>query len=317
MPIDRITSFVVKSKYNNHTVINNFVKDDRTMKNFSVNLNNETASPGEKLISYNYAGGIYAVIIFIASVFGTASLIGTAAVVFGIDVDNFSPIPFSLSLLMFCLLFVTCAFVVIFFSIKQGKNINKGFEIYPEKVLFLDNIKARKPYSKRTLVFAIIMSLLFGLYYWYWLVMMVYNIRLLTHKKGSQVKESLCLLLVPFYHYVWMYTRGRQVREEFINRGLECSFVPGVLLFLDIIGLGMVSVAIMQHHINHLNEERVLTEKEYKDCIAKNTYSFSQIKRINVVADEFIVEGDESVHSIKMTSRDFRDNLKTLIAYNT
>ena len=313
-PIDNITPFVVKFTHNNHLVIIYFVKDEIFMKNFSTNNKNQTATADEKLISYDYSGGIYAVIIFFLS------FIGTAAFILGIiTAVNWNKPPFTpsvLFLVLYICLFVSCSVGIVIFSIKQAKNTNTGFEIYSDRVIIKDGVKPVVPYSKRTLVFAIICSVIIPFYSLYWRCMMAYNIRLLTHRQNSLAGECICLALVPFYNFYWVYTGSNQLRKEFIKRGIECTFVPGIMLLIELIGYGIIPLAIMQHHINFLSDEHVLTDEEYAQHVAENTYPLQNVNTLSASTLYFVVESDKGTRSVMLTSRDFKRNLQSLLASN-
>lgn len=285
------------------------------MKNFSTNNKNETASPGEKLISYKYSGGIYAVIIFFLSFIGTASFILGI-----ITTANWNKPPFTPSILfavLYICLFVSCSVGIVIFSIKQAKNINTGFEIYSDKVVLTDGVTPVVPFSKRSIVFAIVCSLIIPLYSLYWHCMTAYNIRLLTHRKNSLAGECICLALVPFYNFYWIYTRSKQLREELIKRGMECTFIPGVMLLIEIVGYGIIPLAFLQRHINFLPDERILTDEEYDQHVAENTYPLQSVNKLSFSPLCFIVESGEETRSVMITSRDFKRNLKKLIAINS
>ena len=64
----------------------------------------------------------------------------------------------------------------------------------------------------------------------------------------------LCLIFVPFYSLYWWYTRGEKVRQGFAEHDYNATG-GGVYLVLAILGLSIVSMAIMQSNFNSLKAE--------------------------------------------------------------
>ena len=106
--------------------------------------------------------------------------------------------------------------------------------------------------NKKNIGICIVLSIVtFGIYYIYWMYLMVKNIRILTNDTGrSCLGEMLCLLFVPFYSYYWWYTRGEKVKSEFAAQNRNCTGSGVIYLLLAIFGLAFVGAAIMQNDFN-------------------------------------------------------------------
>ena len=107
--------------------------------------------------------------------------------------------------------------------------------------------------SKRSIAFAIICSLFtFGIYYLYWVYNLMKNIKTTKKDNSSCIGEFICFVFVPFYSFYWWYTRGKLIKEKFSENGYSASGNEVVYLILDIFGLSIVSMAIMQNDFNSL-----------------------------------------------------------------
>ncbi len=108
--------------------------------------------------------------------------------------------------------------------------------------------------NKRSIGKCIFFSIItFGIYYIYWMYLIVKNIRVLEKRHyDSCVGEMLCLMFVPFYMVYWVFTRGNYIKYEFNNRNYRVSSDGTMLLVLSLVGLSVVSIAIMQNDFNSL-----------------------------------------------------------------
>ena len=64
-------------------------------------------------------------------------------------------------------------------------------------------------------------------------------------------------MFVPFYSLYWWFTRGKIVKDEFASHGYSASGNEIAYLILNLFGLGIVSMAIMQSDFNSLLSESV------------------------------------------------------------
>ncbi|MBQ4269031.1 MAG: DUF4234 domain-containing protein, partial [Clostridia bacterium] len=91
-----------------------------------------------------------------------------------------------------------------------------------------------------------------GLYDFYWAYLQIKNVRALKEDKSSCIGETLCFLLVPFYSFYWFYTRGQYLYSKFTNENRPVSSSGIAFLLLDIFGLRIIALSIMQSDFNRL-----------------------------------------------------------------
>ena len=112
------------------------------------------------------------------------------------------------------------------------------------------------PISTRSIAACILLTIItFGIYGIYWYYLLVKNIRAITEDDRGCWKEMLCLVLVPFYSVYWWYTRGAILKECFAERDCLAKGNSIVYLILSLLGLDIVSMAIMQDDFNLLVAE--------------------------------------------------------------
>lgn len=117
------------------------------------------------------------------------------------------------------------------------------------------------PINKRKISISVLFSVLtFGIYAIHWVCLLVENNRSINKNESSTIREVLCLLFVPFYNYYWWYTRGYNVKEQFLAHGYTAKSNGLLFLILCIFGLNIVSMAIMQSDFNSLPSEHLETE---------------------------------------------------------
>lgn len=116
--------------------------------------------------------------------------------------------------------------------------------------------------NKRNTAKCILLSIItLGIYGIYWLYLLVKNIRSIQKNTASCTGEMLCLIFVPFYSLYWWYTKGEITKQEF-NQYNYASIGNGIIyLIFAILGLNIVSMAIMQSDFNSLKSE-TLTEPQ-------------------------------------------------------
>ena len=95
----------------------------------------------------------------------------------------------------------------------------------------------------------------FGIYQIYWEYLLVKNTRAIQKDESSCTGEMLCLVFVPFYSLFWWFTRGKIVKDKFAEHGYSAIGNEIAYLILDIFGLAIVSMAIMQNDFNALKSE--------------------------------------------------------------
>ena len=113
------------------------------------------------------------------------------------------------------------------------------------------------PVRKRKIGVCILLSIItLGIYAIYWQYLLVKNVRATQRDRFSCVGEMSCLIFIPFYSVYWWYTRGKTVKKEFEEHGFSASGNEIAYLILSVFGLGIVSMAIMQHDFNSLPFEQ-------------------------------------------------------------
>lgn len=119
--------------------------------------------------------------------------------------------------------------------------------------------------SKRKIGICILLSIITcGIYGIYWMYLLVKNTRSIQNNTDSCAGEMLCLIFVPFYALYWWYTRGEKVRQGFAEHDYNATGGGVVYLVLAILGLSIVSMAIMQSDFNSLKSE---THSEQRSTI--------------------------------------------------
>ncbi|MBR6313292.1 MAG: DUF4234 domain-containing protein [Clostridia bacterium] len=110
--------------------------------------------------------------------------------------------------------------------------------------------------SQQSIGLSIALSFLsFGIYSIYWEYLLVKSVKAVKKDESSCVKELLCLIFVPIYPIYWWYTRGKSVKDELTKQGYSPAGTEIVYLVFALLGLSIVSMAIMQNDFNALPAE--------------------------------------------------------------
>ncbi len=91
-----------------------------------------------------------------------------------------------------------------------------------------------------------------SIYMWFWMYNMIKKIRMLSNDTSDMIGEYLLLMLVPYYNVYWVYTRGKKISEEAARRGIQITDNSVLYLILNLLGLQIVSYAMMQNDLNKL-----------------------------------------------------------------
>ena len=127
--------------------------------------------------------------------------------------------------------------------------------------------------STTSLVISILLSIVtLGIYGIYWMYLLVKNTRSIQKDTTSCTGEMLCLLFVPFYSLYWWCTKGEKVKEGFKEHNYASTSNGTIYLILAILGLSIVSMAIMQSDFNSLKSEaqQEFMVKPVHDAAASN-----------------------------------------------
>ena len=146
-----------------------------------------------------------------------------------------------------------------FWAIALSRVITNGIMFVPQVLvgilLFgsLTNAQKEVPIIKRKIITSIILSIFsFGFYYIYWVCLLVTNTRAIKNNKSSYTSEILCLIFVPFYSIYWWYTRGIIVEAYMAKQGFFAKGNRFAYLIFSLLGLEIISAAIMQYDFNSL-----------------------------------------------------------------
>lgn len=129
--------------------------------------------------------------------------------------------------------------------------------------------------NKRNIGVCVLLSIITcGIYGIYWMYLLVKNMESIKKRTNSTIGEMLCLFLIPFYSLYWWYTRGEDLKREFISHNYSVLGGGTIYLVLAIFGLGIVSMAIMQNDFNTMRTVRtevIISEEKISE---KNTTCF-------------------------------------------
>lgn len=119
------------------------------------------------------------------------------------------------------------------------------------------------PINKRKIGVCILLSIVtLGIYTIYWEYLLIQNTRAIQKKESSCTGELLCLVFVPFYSIYWWFTRGKIVKDRFAEHGYSAIGNEILYLIFSVIGLAIVSMAIMQNDFNSLKSESAPTVQQ-------------------------------------------------------
>ncbi len=112
-------------------------------------------------------------------------------------------------------------------------------------------IEAGELLEEQNLALCIVLSIVTcGIYGLVWKYQLCRKIRLLNDESTDCVGEYLCLILVPFYHLYWYYTRGQNLYQGMKKVGAPASDNSVVNLVLALFGFSIVSDALIQNDLN-------------------------------------------------------------------
>jgi amino acid transporter len=109
--------------------------------------------------------------------------------------------------------------------------------------------------QQRSVALAIILSLITcGIYGIYWFIVMTNDVGKLSGDPSFTGGKHLLLTLVTcgIWSFIWSYQVGKQVAEAQRQRGLMVSDNSVLYLILSIVGLGVVTYALVQSDVNKL-----------------------------------------------------------------
>jgi hypothetical protein len=109
--------------------------------------------------------------------------------------------------------------------------------------------------QQRSIALAIILSFITcGIYGIYWFIVMTNDVGRLSGDSTFTGGKHLLLTLVTcgIWSFIWSYQVGKQVAEAQRQRGFAVSDNSVLYLILSIVGLGIVTYALVQLDVNKL-----------------------------------------------------------------
>ena len=90
----------------------------------------------------------------------------------------------------------------------------------------------------------------FGIYGHFWIYSMCKRIKHICNKDPKCGGEIACIVLIPFYILYWFYTRSRSLYSAAVEKGVAISDNGVLCLVLSLLGLNIISYAIIQSDLN-------------------------------------------------------------------
>lgn len=235
---------------------------------------------------------------------------------------------YSENLIIFLLLRILSVFAMVFFyGILKGKNrktwliftlalmttlsvmsLNLSYATFYGALILFTKLLSNSPdevyisktepkgahIKSRSIGFSVAFSILtLGIYYWLvWTYNIVSDIRKLEGKRGTAVFEWLLFDIIPIYDLVWLYTRANKLSVISDNNRLRSNGGGGLFIFLNIIGLGVVNMALIQSTLNNLAD--VMDENfVYGTIIQQNFAPVMQVDEASINYIEKLKELNE------------------------
>ena len=92
----------------------------------------------------------------------------------------------------------------------------------------------------------------FGIYLLFWQYSLMKKIRLMGNESLLCGKEFCMWMFVPFYNAFWVMTRGRKLSSGAEKRGIKIPDDSVIYLLLNVVGLGIISTALIQESLNNI-----------------------------------------------------------------
>ncbi len=110
--------------------------------------------------------------------------------------------------------------------------------------------------TPKNLVLCIVLGLLTcGIYSYYWLYTLTEDVNTLSGDPNATSGGMVILfniLTCGIYSWFWLYKQGDRIDQIKASRGIAASNSGLLYLILGLVGLGIVSFAMMQNEINNL-----------------------------------------------------------------
>lgn len=112
---------------------------------------------------------------------------------------------------------------------------------------------------ERNVAVCIILSIVTcGLYGLYWIVCLGDDVCTISDKNNTSGGMVLVLTLITcgLYGLYWLYTCGEAVDNYKNTRGVHSSYSGIVYLALSLLGVGIISYALLQNELNNISNGR-------------------------------------------------------------
>ena len=105
----------------------------------------------------------------------------------------------------------------------------------------------------RSIPVCIVLSIITcGIYGLYWMVMLTDEVNAVSETQGTSGALSLVFTIITcgIYGYYWAWVMGSRLDNARTARGIGTGYLAVVFLVLNIFGLSIVTMAIMQSELN-------------------------------------------------------------------
>lgn len=173
------------------------------------------------------------------------------------------PIEQTVATMFYVIAFVLCGAVIpIMFLLLWEDGVEndpmetlQSFDFGHQKEETCPNTSPKFYFEHRSVALCIFLSFTtFGIYFIYWFVRIVKQVKEFHGDYSSYAGEVWLNLLVPFYGLYWLFTRNRQMYLDAYQRGETMKDSSGTCLVFAILGMPLISYAIMQNNMNRYTE---------------------------------------------------------------
>ncbi|MBQ3133070.1 MAG: DUF4234 domain-containing protein [Clostridia bacterium] len=111
----------------------------------------------------------------------------------------------------------------------------------------------------QNIALCIILSLVTcGIYMYYWIYRLTEDAKLLNNDPNATsggMVVLLSLVTCGIYLWYWLYKQGDSIDQAKTARGFASSNTGVLYLILGLVGLSIVSIALMQNEINNMAQQ--------------------------------------------------------------
>lgn len=129
-----------------------------------------------------------------------------------------------------------------------------------------------------------------GIYTYVWLYKIAKKIKELSGDFSSVATEIICIMFVPFYLLYWVYTRYAKLKTVADNDGIEIGNNGVLYLILSLLGLGLISIALIQNDLNimarSINGETPKVKNVQNNDNVETLKKLSELHMQGILSDE-------------------------------